>query len=245
VTESVALYCRVSSEEQDLVGQERELRKEAERRGWPVESVYAEKVSATGRLPRIEYDRLLSEASSPSRRWDHILVWSLDRFSRAETFTQATQAILDIERQGVRFHSLNEPTLDTPDDGRPNLGRDVLLALLPVISSFESKRRSERTRLAMSEIKSGRRTTRSGQPPGRPRRVTKGAVEKAEALHRKGLSWSQVARNVGLPAATLRSAAFKARNGLRTYPVALPSSVAVPNREVPNGPKSERGTSGE
>ena len=169
--ETAALYVRVSSADQDLAGQERELVREAERLGWKVVEVYSEKVPATGKVRRTEYDRLMREAARPGRPWRHLLVWSLDRFSRAETFTQATQAILDLEKLAVRFHSLKESTLDTPEDGRPNLGRDVLLALLPVIASFESKRRSERVRLAMREIKEGRRRTRSGRPPGRPRRL--------------------------------------------------------------------------
>ena len=202
--ENAAIYARVSSEEQDLAGQERELRAEAERRGWGVTSVYREKVSGTGKAERTEYDRLLKEAAAPTRPWSHLVVWALDRFSREATFTKATQAVLDLESRGIRFHSLKEPTLDTPEDGKPNLGRDVLLALLPVIAAFESKRRSERVRVAMKEIKEGRRRTRSGRPPGRPRRVTPELAAKVLELRARGLPWSVVAQHAGLPAGTCR-----------------------------------------
>ncbi len=188
-----ALYCRVSTAEQDLAGQERELREEAARRGWDVHQVYSEKASGTGKAVREAYERLLKDARRPDRPWNELLVWSLDRFSREETFTRATQVILDLEKLGVRFHSLKEPMLDTPEDGKPNLGRDVMLALLPVIASFESKRRSERVRLAMKEIKEGRRRTRSGRPPGRPRRVTEELAAKAQSLRGEGFSWASVA----------------------------------------------------
>src|SRR5208282_2294087 len=123
----------------------------------------------------------------------------------------ATQAILDLEKLGVRFHSLRETTLDTPEDGKPNLGRDVLLALLPVIASFESKRRSERVRVAMREIKEGRRKTLSGRPPGRPRRVT---PEKREAILRlkaQGLTYRVIAQRVGLPRGTCANVVSRAR----------------------------------
>ncbi len=206
-----AIYVRVSWEEQSLEGQERDLRFEAERRGWRIAKGYREKVSATGKVERSEYDRLLKDATSPGRLWNHLLVWALDRFSREATFTRATQAVLDLEKLGVAFHSLREPTLDTPEDGKPNLGRDVLLALLPVIASFESKRRSERVRVAMREIKEGRRRTRSGRPPGRPRRVTEELAAKAEALRQRGLAWSAVAQHVGLPAETCRRAVYDRR----------------------------------
>lgn len=202
--QSVALYLRVSTEEQDLAGQERELREESGRRGWAVVAVFAEKVSGTGKVERVEYDRLLAEAATAERPWTHSLVWSLDRFSRAETFTKATQAVLDLETLGVRFHSLKEPQLDTPEDGVPTIGRDVLLALLPVVAGFESKRRSERVRVAMREIKEGRRPTRSGRPPGRPRRVTPELAARVRELRARGLPWKTVAQHVGLPSGTCR-----------------------------------------
>jgi DNA invertase Pin-like site-specific DNA recombinase len=201
---TVALYLRVSTEDQDLAGQERELRTEANRRGWQVVAVYAEKVSGRGKVERREYDRLLADANLRERRWEHLLVWALDRFSREETFTRATQAVLDLEMLEIGFHSLKEPTLDTPEDGVPNLGRDVLLALLPVIASFESKRRSERVRVAMREIKEGRRRTRSGRPPGRPRRVTPEVASRVRELRSRGLRWKVIAQYVGLPAGTCR-----------------------------------------
>lgn len=53
-----------------------------------------------------------------------------DRFSREERFTRAVEAIREIESLGVGFHSFKEAGLDTPADGRPDLGRDVLRALL-------------------------------------------------------------------------------------------------------------------
>lgn len=202
----VALYIRVSTNDQSLEGQERELRQEATSRGWTVVAVYKEKASANGKSARHAYDRLIRDAGRPRRPWRHLLVWALDRFSRDETFTRATQTILDLERTGVRFHSLKEPTLDTPDDGRPNLGRDGLLALLPVIASFESRRRSERVRVAMREIREGRRRTRSGRPPGRPRRLTPEKVQQILRFRSQGLPWSTIVQRVGLPSGTCRYA---------------------------------------
>ena len=209
---TTALYVRVSSEEQDLVGQERELRRYAEARNWAVVGRYAEKVTGTGKVERKAYERLLRDAGE--RRFDHLVVWALDRFSREETFTKATQAILDLEGLGIRFHSVKEPMLDTPEDGRPNLGRDVLLALLPVIASFESKRRSERVRVAMREIKEGRRRTRSGRPPGRPVRATPEKVAAIVRLKAQGLTWKVIAQRVGLPRGTCANVASRVRRGL-------------------------------
>lgn len=211
--DGVALYLRVSTEDQDLAGQERDLRNEADRRGWTVVAVYSEKVSGTGKVERKEYERLLADARRPKRTWEHLLVWSLDRWSREERFTRAVATIEELEAAGIRFHSLREPMLDSPDDGSPNMGRDLLRAILPVIAAFETRRRSERVRVAMREIKEGRRRTRSGRPPGRPRRVTEVLAEKAETLRQQGLAWSAVAQHVGLPAETCRRAVYERRIG--------------------------------
>jgi DNA invertase Pin-like site-specific DNA recombinase len=229
----VALYLRVSTEDQDLAGQERELRAECLRRGWEVAGVYAEKVSGTGRVERKEYERLLADARRPDRPWAHVLVWSLDRFSREERFTKAIDAILDLEKGDVTFHSLKEPYLDTPTGAAGAFDvRGLLLSVTSLVAGFESRRRSERVRVAMAELKAGRRKTRSGKPPGRPIRVT---PEKLAAILRwkaEGYSWRVVAQKVGLPRGTCANAASRARRG----PLLNPS--------VPNGSSGPSGGPG-
>jgi DNA invertase Pin-like site-specific DNA recombinase len=201
----VAFYLRVSTEDQDLAGQERDLRAEAQRHGWTVSATYAEKVSGTGKVERKEYERLLADARRPDRSWSHLLVWSLDRWSREERFSRAVATIEELESQGIRFHSLHEPMLDSSEDGSANMGRDLLRAILPVIAAFESRRKSERVRVAMREIREGRRQTRSGRPPGRPRRVTPEKAARIMELRGQRLKWREVAGRVGLPAGTCAS----------------------------------------
>ncbi len=91
---------------------------------------------------------------------------------------------------------------------------------------MSSKRRSERVRLALKEIREGRRRTRSGRPPGRPRRVTPELAQKAEASRSEGLSWAAVAQRVGLPKETCRRAVYvlrKSRGPVRNPDRAEPS----------------------
>lgn len=216
---SVVLYIRVSTEEQDLAGQERELREEAARCGWPVVEVYSEKITGTGKSERAEYQRLVGDAHLPDRPWTHLLVWSLDRFSR-ERYIDAMGDLLDLEAAGVRFHSLKEPYLATPPPGDINaeFGRNLLVSNLSLVAAFESRRRSERVLVAMREIKAGRRRTRSGRPPGRPRRVTPELVSKMEVLRRRGEPWARVAQMVGLPAGTCRAAVWKSRKAAGAVP---------------------------
>ncbi len=79
-TNRTALYLRVSTEDQDLAGQERELRAYAASRSLDVVRVYAENISATGRVERQSYEQVLQDANQPGRPWDHLMVWSLDRW---------------------------------------------------------------------------------------------------------------------------------------------------------------------
>jgi DNA invertase Pin-like site-specific DNA recombinase len=233
VRDTAVLYLRVSTEDQDLAGQERDLRAECERQGWEVVAVYAEKVSGTGKVERKDYERLLADARWEARPWTQLVVWSLDRFSREERFTKAIDTILDLEKAGISFHSLKEPYLDTPTGPRGAFDvRGLLLSVTSLVASFESRRRSERVKLAMRELKEGRRRTRSGNPPGRPIRVT---PEKLAAILRwkaQGFSWRSVAQKVGLPKGTCANAASRARRG------------ALQNLGVPKGSKRLTGTPG-
>ncbi len=205
-TNNTAIYLGVSTEDQDLAGQERELRAYAASHQREVVSVYTEKASATGKVEREAYREVLEAARKPNRPWDHPLVWSLDRWSREERFFKAVLAIEDLEAKGVRFHSFKEPMNDSTEDGGPNMGRDILRAILPVIAAFESRRRAERVRVAMKELKEGFRTTRSGRPVGRPRRLTVEKVRRIRDLRAAGEAWSLVAQHMQLPIDTCRKA---------------------------------------
>lgn len=212
---SVALYLRVSTGNQDLTGQERDLRAYAERRGWPIGCVFTEKLSASGKAERAAWEQLRAEACLPTtRRFERVLVWALDRWSREPSFVRAIGSIEELELLGVRFHSLKEPQLDSGEDESPNLGRDLLRGILPTIAAFEARRRSERTRLAMQEIRSGRRKTRSGRPPGRQPRVTESKRFAILRFREAGMPWAQVAAHVGLPAGTCASVDSLSRRGL-------------------------------
>ena len=231
-TTNTALYLRVSTEDQDLAGQERELRAYAASHQWEVVSVYAEKASATGKVEREVYHEVLEAARKPDRPWDHLLVWSLDRWSREERFSRAVLAIEDLEAQGVRFHSFKEPMIDSTEDGGLNMGRDILRAMLPVIAAFESRRRAERVRVAMRELKEGVRTTRSGRPIGRPRRLTVEKVRKIMELRAAGEEWSLVAQHMQLPLDTYRRAKTFPLEETRVSNLASPlGSTSAPPQE--------------
>ena len=213
-----AIYARVSTEDQDLEGQIRDLRAHATALGLEVGPAYHEKVSATGKVERKEYDRLRADAKLPGRPWDHLIVWALDRWSRAEKLSEAFREWEELESSGIRLHSFREPYLDTPVDGKPTFERELMRAFAQLSAKWESKRRSERVRLAAREVKEGRRKPRSKW--GNRWKVTQEAVDKATSLRNRGKTWAEVAQAVRLPKETVRASVWKAKRGLVTFPSA-------------------------
>ncbi|OJT24299.1 hypothetical protein BO221_14075 [Archangium sp. Cb G35] len=108
----VALYLRVSTEEQTLEQQERELRAEAARRKWDVAGVYAEKASGAN-AKRAELARLRHDAAL--NRFSAVLVWDVARLGR--DFLDAGFVARELFKRGVGVVSLTQPDLDlaTPD----------------------------------------------------------------------------------------------------------------------------------
>lgn len=104
----VALYVRVSTEDQDLVQQRRALEREARRRKWTVAGVYEEKVSGAAQK-RPELARLRHDAAL--RRFRALLIWSTSRLGRdlVETLVIARELY---KQRGVAVVSYTQPAID-------------------------------------------------------------------------------------------------------------------------------------
>ena len=203
-----AIYARVSTDDQSLDGQLRELRAFAAGRGWEV-AEFSETVSGAADV-RPVHDEVVRRAKA--REFGVVLVWALDRWSRAVRFDGAIREVLDLEDAGVRFVALNDPGVSTPDDGSRDLGRSLLLALLPTIAAWERKRIRDRIQVAMDDIKAGRRGTRTGRAPGRPCKVTPELVARIHELRSRDppVPWAVVAQTLHVPAASARKWARRA-----------------------------------
>src|SRR6516162_5261770 len=78
----IALYLRVSTTEQTVENQQRELEAVAERHGWNVVAVFTDAGSGTkGRDKRPGYDALCRGVAR--REFDHVAAWSVDRLGRS------------------------------------------------------------------------------------------------------------------------------------------------------------------
>ena len=196
-----ALYCRVSTGDQDLDAQERALRAYADSRGWSIVLTFKEAASGSGSQPRPEFKRL--REATERREVKTVLIVKLDRIAR--TVREALAFFDEAEAKGVRV------VVTTRDiDTGPPAGR-LTRTILAGVDEFEGERIRERTRAAMAAIRAGTKQTRTGRRPGRPRRVTSEAVERASGLWWMNRSWAEIAQATGLKAETIRRAVWAAR----------------------------------
>lgn len=150
----VALYCRVSTEDQDPHNQLRALRAWAEREGYQVVGEYVDIASGARRRERL--DDLFDDAKH--RRFDIVAIWSLDRLTREGPLATLLY-VHRLNALGVKVYSHQEPYLD------PRLPfYESIISLLADIARWERERRSERTKAGL--VRARAQGKRLGRPPG-------------------------------------------------------------------------------
>jgi len=151
-----ALYLRVSTNEQSTDNQLPQLKAYAASKGYDIVAVYSENESAWRNGHQAELSRLLDDIRSGKRKYDLVLVWSLDRLSRLGPLAVLT-LIDTFKTYGVKVESLQEPFTSLP------YGFDsVIYSFLAWVAKFESDRRSERTKAGLA------RAVANGKTLGRP-----------------------------------------------------------------------------
>lgn len=184
----VAIYARTSTQDQDCGIQRRELLTEAQRRGWTVTHEYMDAGVSGAQRSRPRLDELL--AAAKRREFDAVLVWKIDRFGRSVLHFTENLRLLDAA--GVRFIATSQG-IDT-DQANPT--SRLLTHILAAVAEFERDLIRERTTAGMRHAKA------NGVQVGRRHRVFD--RERARELRDAGRSWQEIARELGVPASTIR-----------------------------------------
>jgi DNA invertase Pin-like site-specific DNA recombinase len=209
-----ALYLRISTDQgkQDADNQRLQLRRICEVQSWEIVTEYEDHESG-GKSDRGQFRRMMLDASS--RKWDPLVFWSLDRFTREGTL--ATLKYLELlEGWGIRWRSLTEPSIDSAGPFR-----DVVISLLASLAKQERIRIQERVRAGLERAKV--KGTKSGRAIGRPKAVFD--REQARRLRRDGHSWASIAREMVISLTA-------ARRACRRSPFAFTRSAAWPLRQT-------------
>ena len=179
----VALYLRVSTSEQTIVNQRRELEAVAERHGWQVVAVFKDEgISGTkGRDKRPGFDRLCQGIAR--REFDRVAAWSVDRLSRS--LQDLVTFLGELHAKGIDLY-LHQQGLDTATPA----GK-AMFQMLGVFSEFERAMIVERVKAGLSRARSqGRRLGRPSLGPDKERAVRR--------LLSKGTGIVKTAKTVGV-----------------------------------------------
>jgi len=141
----VALYSRVSTEMQDVNNQLMALRDYAKALGGEVVEEYVDIASGKS-SNREQFRQLLKDAEQ--HKFDLVLVWALDRFSR-EGILNTLSYLKRLKENRVGIKSLQESWLDTRDEGTGNL----LISIFAWVAEQERIRISERTKEGLKKAK--------------------------------------------------------------------------------------------
>ena len=153
----VVIYARVSTEDQTTENQVRELEQWAERRGWQVVGIYRENETAWKAGHQREWARLKQDARY--HKFDAVIVWALDRVTR-QGVSYLFQQIQALKKFDVGIVSMQEAWLESIGELT-----EVFVALVGFIASYESKRRSERTKAGMERARA--QGVHVGRPKGK------------------------------------------------------------------------------
>ena len=187
---SVALYARVSTLDkgQDPQLQLRELRAYAQDHGLTVFHEYIDHGVSGAKDSRPALNRMMADAQA--RKFDAVMVWKLDRFSRS--LRMLINSLEVLAGAQVSFISLSDNLdLSTPS------GR-LMFQMIGAFAEFEREITRERVRAGL------RNAQAKGKRLGHPRRddIDVAAIR---TLRTAGRSWREIERETGIPQATCRA----------------------------------------
>ncbi len=179
-----AIYSRVSTKDQELENQLRQLRQYASAQGWEVVEEITDVCSGgKGEKERKGLERLLKLCHQ--KRCETVLFWSLDRLSR-EGSRQTIGYLTRFEHFGVGWHSYTEPFISSL-----GIFSDAIVSLLGALARQERIRLSERTVAGLQRAKA------NGKRLGRPL-TSPEVIAEAKGLRNAGLSYGDLAKRLGI-----------------------------------------------
>jgi DNA invertase Pin-like site-specific DNA recombinase len=180
----VAIYTRVSTDDQSTKTQEHELRQYAKHRGWTVQQVYTDHGYSGAALKRPALDELLRDTRK--HKFEVVLVWKFDRFARS--LRQLVSALELFGNFGINFVSATEAIDTSLPSG------ELVFQIFGAIAQFERALIGERVKAGLAQAR------RNGKRIGRPAIRTLTPEERTclRKEHRNGKSLRKLAESYGV-----------------------------------------------
>ena len=185
----VAIYARVSTNEQTTENQVRELTEWASRAGHKIVAIYDDNgvSGAKGREYRKEFDKLLRGAVR--REFDLVAAWSVDRLGRS--LQDLIGFLQDLHGAGVDLY-LHQQALDTTTPS----GK-AMFQMMGVFAEFERSMISERVKAGLARAKG------NGKTLGRPK-VSIEREAKILDLRSQGMGMLAIGKALGIGTSTVQ-----------------------------------------
>jgi len=177
----VAVYTRVSTTKQEYQNQLSQLKSFCEKKGWQIIQEYSETISGK-EANRPVFKQMLEDASK--RKFDAIVVWALDRFTREGT-ERVWHYLSLLNTYGVSFVSYQEPFFSTENE----MVRDILISVMGTLAKQERLRIGERTKAGLE------RAREKGVELGRPK-ISEKVIQIILQLRSEGISMMEISRQV-------------------------------------------------
>ena len=183
----VALYTRVSTNDQSVEMQTSDLKRYCAQRGFEVFKEYSDQGVSGTKDKRPALDELMNDAKK--KKFDAVLCWRFERLARSTK--HLITALEEFRHLGIDFISYQE-NIDTSSP----LGK-ALFVIVSAIAELERNILLERVRAGL------RRAKENGAILGRPRRLDLDVKELQKMRDKEKLSLRQIAKRVKASPATV------------------------------------------
>ena len=178
------IYSRVSTEEQTTDNQLRQLREYADRQGWNIIEEIQD-VASGGKSAEERQGLKKVFVMARQRKFDVLLFWSLDRFSR-EGSRRTLEYLTRLDSYHTKWHSYTEEYISSL-----GIFADAIISLMACLAKQERIRISERTKAGLARVKA------KGKILGRPTDVI-ADTEQIRELRQSGHSLSEISQITGV-----------------------------------------------
>jgi len=201
----VALYLRVSTDDQTIENQRRELEAVAARHGWKIVATFADEgVSGSkGRDKRPGFDKLWKGVAR--REFDMVAAWSVDRLSRS--LQGLVEFLGEVHAKGVDLY-LHQQGIDTTTP----TGK-AMFQMMGVFAEFERAMIVERVKSGLARVRAEHKAkTGKDLKLGRPSAMTPAKDSEARALLGQGVGVLKIAKTLGVGTGTIQKIKAEVRH---------------------------------
>lgn len=186
----VGMYLRVSTADQTVENQRRDLQRVAEQRGWQIVETYIDEglSGAKGRDKRPGFAKLCKDAAQG--KLDLIAAWSIDRIGRS--LSHLVEFMDEMRSQNVDLY------LHTQGMDSSSAAGKAMLSMCGVFAEFERSILIERIHAGLARARA------EGKKLGPAFSITPEQTARIHALRAQGMGKLKIARTVGVGTGTVQ-----------------------------------------